>query len=129
MEASGAEIEGDWEGWPRLRLWRRLRCWLWSRTYGSICTYAGAGIGPGIPGLQFGFGIGAGCGIGLGFGYGGGWGIAHDENKMYSNVGKLFHGQRNFPSQDEISSLIDELVINTKKLVRATSKEIEKWRR
>ncbi|KAF5727091.1 hypothetical protein HS088_TW22G00778 [Tripterygium wilfordii] len=89
----------------------------------------GAGIGPGIPGLQFGFGIGAGCGIGLGFGYGAGRGIAHDDNRTYSNVGKLFHGQRNFPSQDEISSLIDELVTNTKKLVKATSREMEKWRR
>jgi hypothetical protein len=30
---------------------------------------------------------------------------------------------------DEVGSLIDELVINTKKLVKATSREIEKWRR
>ncbi|KAF8405634.1 hypothetical protein HHK36_007710 [Tetracentron sinense] len=89
----------------------------------------GAGFGPGIPGLQFGFGVGAGCGVGLGFGYGVGRGIAYDENRRYTNVGKIFNGAGNLPSQDEIGALIDEVVINTKKLIRATSKEIDKWRR
>ncbi|PPR85648.1 hypothetical protein GOBAR_AA35042 [Gossypium barbadense] len=31
--------------------------------------------------------------------------------------------------KDEISGLIDELVINTKKVAVAASREIEKWRR
>ncbi|XP_010252320.1 PREDICTED: glycine-rich protein [Nelumbo nucifera] len=94
----------------------------------GIGLLGGAGIGPGFPGLQLGFGFGAGCGVGLGFGYGIGKGIAYDENRRYTNVGKLFHGSGNLP-QDEISALIDEVVINTKKLIRATSKEIDKWRR
>ena len=34
-----------------------------------------------------------------------------------------------FAVRDEITALVDDLVINTKKLVRATTKEIEKWRR
>ncbi|KAF9587164.1 hypothetical protein IFM89_039604 [Coptis chinensis] len=89
----------------------------------------GAGLGPGIPGLQFGFGIGAGCGVGLGFGYGVGRGVAHDESRRYTNIGKLFHGPGYLPSQDELGVLIDELVVNTKKVIRATSREVEKWRR
>ncbi|KAE8022201.1 hypothetical protein FH972_008025 [Carpinus fangiana] len=32
-------------------------------------------------------------------------------------------------SEDEIGALVDELVINTKKLIRATSREVDKWRR
>jgi len=31
--------------------------------------------------------------------------------------------------RDDITALVDDLVINTKKLIRATSKEIDKWRR
>lgn len=31
--------------------------------------------------------------------------------------------------RDEVDSLIDELVVHTKKLVKATTKEIDKWRR
>lgn len=31
--------------------------------------------------------------------------------------------------RDEIGAIVDELVINTKKLIRATSKEIDKWKR
>ena len=31
--------------------------------------------------------------------------------------------------RDEIGALVDDLVDNTKKLVRATSREIDKWRR
>ncbi|XP_043718687.1 protein TRIGALACTOSYLDIACYLGLYCEROL 5, chloroplastic [Telopea speciosissima] len=81
----------------------------------------GVGVGPGIPGLQIGFGVGAGCGVGLGFGYGIGRGVAHDEYRRHTNVG--------LPSQGEIGALIDEVVINTKKLIRVTSKEIDKWRR
>ncbi|KAA8521122.1 hypothetical protein F0562_011725 [Nyssa sinensis] len=83
----------------------------------------GAGIGPGMPGLQLGFGFGVGCGVGLGFGYGAGRGIAYDENRRYSNVGKLFNGPGNIPSRNEIGALFDELVINTKKLIKATSTE------
>ncbi|GAV71996.1 LOW QUALITY PROTEIN: hypothetical protein CFOL_v3_15485, partial [Cephalotus follicularis] len=86
----------------------------------------GAGFGPGLPALELAFGLGAGCGVGLGFGYGMGRGIAHDGHRT-SNVGKLFHGR--LPSQDDIGALIDELVIYTKKLVRATSREIDTWRR
>ncbi|KAK9094773.1 hypothetical protein Scep_026242 [Stephania cephalantha] len=89
----------------------------------------GAGFGPGIPGLHLGYGIGAGCGVGLGFGYGLGRGVAHDEHRRHSNVGKLFIGSGNLPSVDEINALIDELVVNSKKLIRATSREIDKWRR
>ncbi|XP_057974695.1 glycine-rich cell wall structural protein 1 [Malania oleifera] len=90
----------------------------------------GIGFGPGIPGLQFGFGLGAGCGVGLGFGYGLGKGVAHDEHKRHSNVGKFFHGPGNLPSQEEMSAVVDEIVINTRKLLRATSREIDKyWRR
>ncbi|KAF6139600.1 hypothetical protein GIB67_033604 [Kingdonia uniflora] len=59
----------------------------------------GAGIGPGIPGLQFGFGLGAGCGVGIGFGYGAGRGVAYDENRRYANVGKLFTGSKFLPSE------------------------------
>lgn len=81
----------------------------------------GVGFGPGVPGLQFGLGFGAGCGIGVGFGYGVGRGAAYDHSRSYYNVGK--------PSLDEVDSLIDELVVHTKKLVKATSKEIDKWRR
>ncbi|KAB5512426.1 hypothetical protein DKX38_029492 [Salix brachista] len=95
----------------------------------GVGLVGGVGIGPGIPGLQFGLGLGAGCGIGYGFGYGVGRGVAHDEKRRYSNVGKNFRGPVNLPTNDEIGGLIDELVINTKKLVKATSREIEKWRR
>ncbi|XP_010063733.2 glycine-rich cell wall structural protein 1 [Eucalyptus grandis] len=89
----------------------------------------GLGFGPGIPGLQLGFGIGAGCGVGVGFGYGVGRGIAHDDTRRYSNVGNLFNGSGSLPTQDEIGALVDDLVINTKKLISATSREIDKWRR
>ncbi|CAN8246641.1 unnamed protein product [Cochlearia groenlandica] len=81
----------------------------------------GLGFGPGVPGLQFGLGFGAGCGIGVGFGYGVGRGAAYDHSRSYHNVGK--------PSLDEVDSLIDELVVSTKRFVKATSKEIDKWRR
>ncbi|KAI8000445.1 hypothetical protein LOK49_LG09G01892 [Camellia lanceoleosa] len=98
-----------------------------------IGLIGGTGFGPGIPGLQLGFGLGAGCGVGLGFGYGMGRGIAYDDSRRYSNVGKFFNGKANFhsnlPSQDEIGALIDELVMNTKKLIKATSTEVDKWRR
>lgn len=49
------------------------------------------GIGGRFPGLQFGFGVGAGCGIGIGFGYGTGKGVAYDEYKRHTNVGKILH--------------------------------------
>ncbi|PKU74071.1 keratin-associated protein 19-2 [Dendrobium catenatum] len=94
----------------------------------GVGLFGGAGLGAGFPGLQFGVGIGAGCGIGFGFGYGMGKGIAYDENRRYSNVGKLFRGNGNLPSQDRIDALLDEMVVNTKKLIEAASREIEKWR-
>ncbi|EEF42552.1 keratin, type II cytoskeletal I [Ricinus communis] len=95
----------------------------------GVGLVGGVGLGPGIPGLQMGIGFGAGCGIGYGFGYGIGRGVAHDDKRRYSNVAKFFHGPGNLPTQDEMAGLIDELVINTKKLVQATSREIEKWRK
>ncbi|KAG6492062.1 chorion class B protein M3A5-like [Zingiber officinale] len=88
--------------------------------------FGGAGLGIGMPGLHFGVGAGVGCGIGLGFGYGVGKGVAFDENGKYTNVGKLF--QRNVASNHQIGALVDEVVFNAKRLVQATSKEIEKWR-
>ena len=48
--------------------------------------FKGAGIGFGLPGLQFGTGIGAGCGIGIGLGYGVGLGRAYDENGKHNNL-------------------------------------------
>ncbi|PIN01570.1 RNA helicase [Handroanthus impetiginosus] len=95
----------------------------------AIGLVGGTGFGPGIPGLHLGFGFGAGCGVGLGFGYGVGRGIAYDESRRYSNVGKVFHHRGNVPVQDEIGALVDELVVNTKKLIQATSREVDKWRR
>uniref|UniRef100_A0A0E0CB94 Uncharacterized protein n=1 Tax=Oryza meridionalis TaxID=40149 RepID=A0A0E0CB94_9ORYZ len=74
----------------------------------------GAGIGAGFPGLQLGLGAGAGCGIGIGFGYGFGKGIAYDENGRYSNIRRSSQNSRNLPYE---------------KLIKATSKEIDKWRR
>ncbi|WCJ28754.1 glycine-rich protein [Euphorbia peplus] len=65
----------------------------------GVGLVGGFGIGPGIPGLQLGFGFGAGCGIGYGFGYGVGTGIAHDQYRRYSNVGKSFNSSRNVPTQ------------------------------
>ncbi|XP_020584648.1 glycine-rich cell wall structural protein 2 isoform X2 [Phalaenopsis equestris] len=94
----------------------------------GVGLFGGAGLGAGFPGLQFGVGIGAGCGIGFGFGYGMGKGIAYDENRRYSNVGKLFLGNGNHPSQDRIETILDEMFVNTKRLIEAASKEIEKWK-
>ncbi|KAJ4829541.1 hypothetical protein Tsubulata_051157 [Turnera subulata] len=82
----------------------------------------GIGFGPGVPGLQFGFGLGAGCGVGYGFGYGLGKGVARDESRTYSNVANL-------PTQRELGALATELVFSTQKLIEATTREIEKWRR
>lgn len=31
--------------------------------------------------------------------------------------------------RDDIDSLVHEIVVNTKKLIKATSKELDKWRR
>ncbi|XP_031255527.1 keratin, type II cytoskeletal 5 [Pistacia vera] len=85
----------------------------------GVGLVGGIGIGPGFPGLQFGAGFGAGCGVGIGFGYGLGKGVAHDEYRRYSNVG----------TSDVLGALVDELASNTKKIVKVTSREIEKWRR
>ncbi|XP_047087962.1 keratin, type II cytoskeletal 5-like [Lolium rigidum] len=92
----------------------------------GIGFFGGAGLGYGFPGLTIGFGVGAGCGVGLGFGYGLGKGIAYDETKRHSNVGKMFREAPKFPT-DTVAGLFDELVVNTKKLATATSKQIEKW--
>nr|XP_009393497.1 PREDICTED: glycine-rich cell wall structural protein 1 [Musa acuminata subsp. malaccensis] len=94
----------------------------------GVGLVGGAGIGAGFPGLQLGFGFGAGCGIGLGFGYGVGRGVAYDDNRRYTNVGKLFHKVRNGSSENQIEILFDELMESTRKLIKATSKEIDKWR-
>ncbi|KAL0292540.1 UNVERIFIED_CONTAM: Wall-associated receptor kinase-like 1 [Sesamum calycinum] len=59
----------------------------------AVGLIGGTGFGPGIPGWQLGFGLGAGCGVGLGFGYGVGRGIAYDENRRYTNVGRFFHNR------------------------------------
>ncbi|XP_059297390.1 uncharacterized protein LOC132050249 [Lycium ferocissimum] len=95
----------------------------------GIGLIGGTGFGPGLPGLQLGFGLGAGCGIGLGFGYAVGRGFAYDDTRRYSNVGKLFHGPANLPNRNEVGELLDELVVNTKKLIKATTQELDKWRR
>ncbi|XP_022974025.1 keratin, type II cytoskeletal 3 isoform X1 [Cucurbita maxima] len=96
----------------------------------GIGLVGGAGFGPGIPGLQLGFGLGAGCGVGLGFGYGAGRGIAQDDKRRYSNVGDLLNGRQSiFPHRDEIGAVVDELALNTKKLIQVTAKEIDKWKR
>ncbi|XP_047328625.1 protein TRIGALACTOSYLDIACYLGLYCEROL 5, chloroplastic-like isoform X2 [Impatiens glandulifera] len=92
------------------------------------------GFGLGISGLQFGFGIGSGCGVGLGFGYGFGKGVAYDDRKRYSNVGEFSKSAskstRTFPSsQDELNDVLDDLVVNSKKLLEETSREIDKWRK
>ncbi|XP_021775308.1 uncharacterized protein LOC110739153 [Chenopodium quinoa] len=104
-------------------------------SFGAGCGFGfglgvigGFGIGPGIPGLQLGLGVGAGCGVGLGFGYGVGRGVAYDDRKRYSNIGRPFNGSY-VPSHNEVGALVDELVINTKKLMVAASKEMDKWRR
>ncbi|KAH6763900.1 glycine-rich protein [Perilla frutescens var. hirtella] len=94
----------------------------------ALGLLGGAGFGPGIPGLQVGFGIGVGCGVGVGFGYGVGRGIAYDDNRKYSNVSIANAKWGAFPEKDEIGALVDELVLNTKELIRATSKEVNKWR-
>ncbi|XP_062227933.1 protein TRIGALACTOSYLDIACYLGLYCEROL 5, chloroplastic-like [Phragmites australis] len=88
-----------------------------------------AGTGAGFPGLQLGFGAGAGCGIGIGFGYGFGKGIAYDEKGRYSNIRRSFRNSRILPADEEFDILFDELMESTRKLIKATSKEIDKWRR
>ncbi|XP_055816668.1 uncharacterized protein LOC129886139 [Solanum dulcamara] len=97
----------------------------------GIGLIGGTGFGPGLPGLQLGFGLGAGCGIGVGFGYAVGRGYAYDDNRRYSNVGKVFNrpANANFLNQDEVGQLLDEIVVNTKKLIKATTQELDKWRR
>ncbi|KAJ1703776.1 Glycine-rich protein [Rhynchospora pubera] len=95
----------------------------------GIGLIGGVGIGAGFPGLQFGFGLGAGCGVGIGFGYGAGKGVAYDEYRRYSNVGKLLHrAPRSSSSQDEIDELVNEVLENTRRLLQAASREIDKWR-
>ncbi|GAA0162294.1 hypothetical protein LIER_18417 [Lithospermum erythrorhizon] len=97
----------------------------------ALGLIGGTGFGPGIPGMQLGFGFGAGCGIGVGFGYGVGKGIAYDDVRRYSNVGKVFRGAPSSfpPIQDELGALFDEIVVNTKRLIKVTSREVDKWRR
>ncbi|RLN30251.1 keratin, type II cytoskeletal 5 isoform X1 [Panicum miliaceum] len=95
----------------------------------GVGLVGGAGVGPGYPGLRLGFGVGAGCGIGIGFGYGFGKGVAYDENGIYSNIGRSNQKSKGLPSEDQIDILVDEVIENTKKLIKATLKEIDKWRR
>ncbi|EPS58485.1 hypothetical protein M569_16329, partial [Genlisea aurea] len=94
----------------------------------AVGLIGGTGFGLGLPSLQLGFGFGAGCGIGVGFGYGLGKGIAYDESRRLSNIGHS-RGAAVVPLQDDIGGVIDELVVNTKKLIEATSREMDKWRR
>ncbi|CAD6333787.1 unnamed protein product [Miscanthus lutarioriparius] len=94
----------------------------------GVGLIGGAGVGSGFPGLTLGFGVGAGCGIGI-FGYGFGKGVAYDENGRYSNIGRSNQRSKGIPSEDQIDILVDELIENAKKLIKATSKEINKWRR
>ncbi|KAL6614042.1 hypothetical protein ACP70R_036312 [Stipagrostis hirtigluma subsp. patula] len=98
-------------------------------TLDKLGNFMSAGIGAGFPGLQLGFGAGAGCGIGIGFGYAFGKGIAYDENGKYSNIRRPFQNSRILPSDEEFDILFDELMESTRRLIKATSKEIEKWRR
>ncbi|XP_047328315.1 chorion class B protein M3A5 [Impatiens glandulifera] len=95
----------------------------------GVGLLGGVGFGPGMPGLQLGFGFGAGCGVGLGFGYGVGRGVAYDERKKYSNVDKIYKGPTTFPSQDELNDMINQFVISSKRLLKVTSREIDKWRK
>ncbi|XP_062232549.1 protein TRIGALACTOSYLDIACYLGLYCEROL 5, chloroplastic-like [Phragmites australis] len=95
----------------------------------GVGIIGGAGVGPGFPGLRLGFGVGVGCGIGIGFGYGFGKGVAYDESGRYSNIGRSNWTSSGLPSEDQIDILVDELIENSKKLIKATSKEIDKWRR
>ncbi|XP_004250103.1 protein TRIGALACTOSYLDIACYLGLYCEROL 5, chloroplastic [Solanum lycopersicum] len=92
----------------------------------GIGLIGGTGFGPGLPGLQLGFGLGAGCGIGVGFGYAVGRGYGYDDNRRYSNAGTR---PASFPNHDEVGQLIDEIVANTKKLIKTTTQELDKWRR
>ncbi|KAG2627431.1 hypothetical protein PVAP13_3KG125944, partial [Panicum virgatum] len=94
----------------------------------GVGLIGGAGVGPGFPGLRLGFGVGACCGIGIGFGYGFGKGVAYDENGKYSNIGRSNQKSKGLPSEDQIDILIDEVIENTKKLIKAILKEIDKWR-
>ncbi|CAO1944158.1 unnamed protein product, partial [Urochloa humidicola] len=87
------------------------------------------GIGAGFPGLQLGFGAGAGCGIGIGFGYGFGKGVAYDESGRYSNIRRPFQSSRSPAYDEQFDIMFDELMESTRKLIKATSKEIDKWRR
>ncbi|XP_026435316.1 chorion class B protein M3A5-like isoform X2 [Papaver somniferum] len=75
----------------------------------GIGFLGGVGIGPGIPGLQLGAGFGAGCGVGAGFGYGMGKGVAHDDVRRYSNVGRPSLENGHLPSQKY--HLLDFLVL------------------
>ncbi|XP_062179217.1 protein TRIGALACTOSYLDIACYLGLYCEROL 5, chloroplastic-like [Phragmites australis] len=95
----------------------------------GVGLIGGAGVGAGFPGLRLGFGVGAGCGIGIGFGYGFGKGVAYDKNGRYSNIGRSNRNSRGLKSEDQIDILVDELIENSKRLIKATSKEIDKWRR
>ncbi|KAK4707807.1 hypothetical protein R3W88_028732 [Solanum pinnatisectum] len=95
----------------------------------GIGLIGGAGFGPGLPGLQLGFGLGAGCGIGVGFGYAVGRGYAYDDNRRYSNAGNVFNRPVSFPNHDVVGQLLDEIVTNTKKLIKTTTQELDKWKR
>ncbi|KAM0940165.1 hypothetical protein DsansV1_C19g0161021 [Dioscorea sansibarensis] len=90
--------------------------------------FGGAALGAGVPGFKLGFGLGAGCGIGMGFGYGAGRGIAYDDKRKYSNVGKLLGRPWNRANLEGMEPMLDEFFMNTKKLIRAAKREMGKWR-
>ncbi|PHU28407.1 hypothetical protein BC332_00500 [Capsicum chinense] len=95
----------------------------------GIGLIGGTGFGVGFPGLQLGIGLGAGCGIGVGFGYAIGRGFAYDDKRRYSNVGNKIFQYGPHDHKDDIGEIIDEFVVNTKKLIKATTQELDKWRR
>ncbi|TKW27220.1 hypothetical protein SEVIR_3G243700v4 [Setaria viridis] len=73
------------------------------------------------------FGAGAGCGVGVGVGLIGGVGPGFPGLHLGFGVGVGCGIGIGFG--DQIDVLLDELIENTKKLIKATSKEIDKWRR
>ncbi|KAG7025114.1 hypothetical protein SDJN02_13937 [Cucurbita argyrosperma subsp. argyrosperma] len=87
----------------------------------------GVGFGIGLVGgflLQLGFGVlVSGCGLGLGFGY------AIEELLLFCHQETFLDFHFYFISRDEIGALVDELALNTKKLIRVTAQEIDKWKR
>ncbi|KAM1242615.1 hypothetical protein ACFX2G_034953 [Malus domestica] len=80
------------------------------------------------------FGLDGGCGLGFGIGFLGGAGFGPGIPGLQVGLGLVLDtgispASRDLPTHDDIGALVEELVDNTKKLFRATTKEIDKWRR